>query len=204
MLALFLSVTLPTLTSAQSFPALYDVVAVAEDDVLNLRSEPSLAADVIGSLAHDQTGVEVVALSEDRAWARVNQGDGSGWVSRRFLDRQPFQLGGRAPDAASCYGTEPFWSLDIAPAQATFDTPDGLPLAFKVTQRLRSRNQLDRHMSVYESDIGGMVTTLKATACSDRMSDRVFGWELDLMLYVAGSANAQMFSGCCSIAPTAN
>lgn len=197
--ALLFILLLPPAGFAQSLPALYDVSDVSADDVLNVRQTPSVDSEVIGTLQPDATSIEVVAFDENQNWARLNLGEVSGWASLSFLKRQPYQLGGRPPETATCFGTEPFWSLSIAPDSATFSSPDALDLTFSKTQSLRSRNRLDRHMAVYENDLGGLVSTLKATQCSDGMSDRVFGWELDLMLFVAGNDNAQMFSGCCSI-----
>lgn len=195
---------LPPIAAAQNMPALYDVAGVSNNDVLNVRLAPNATSEVIGHFGPTQTGIEVVTLSDDQAWGRVNIAEGSGWASLRYLKRQPYQLGGRAPESATCYGTEPLWSLTVSPEDAIFATPDGLPLTFKRTQQLRSRNRMDRHMTVYENDLGGLVGTMRAVLCSDGMSDRAYGWELDLMLFVAGSDNAQMFSGCCSIAPPAN
>lgn len=192
---------LPAFASAQSLPALYDVSDVGSRDVLNVRRGPSTGFEVVGTLAADATAVEVVSIDAQRKWGLVNVGEISGWASLSFLRRQPLQIGGRAPERAQCFGTEPFWSFALDPESGTFSAPGALDLTFAKSQGLRSRNRLDRHMVIFESDLGGMVSTLKNTLCSDGMSERTFGWEVDLMLYVAGAANAQMFSGCCSIAP---
>ncbi|MEO1155590.1 MAG: SH3 domain-containing protein, partial [Pseudomonadota bacterium] len=50
----------PVWGAAQGYPALFDVTGVASDDVLNIRSAPSATAEIIGTLAHNETGVEVV------------------------------------------------------------------------------------------------------------------------------------------------
>ena len=59
---------------AQDFPALYAVTGVAADDVLNIRSRPDAGAPIIGALAPDSTGVEVLGRSGN--WALVSAGEG--------------------------------------------------------------------------------------------------------------------------------
>lgn len=56
------------------YPALHDVTGVAADDVLNIRSEPSASSPIIGTFSPFETDVEVVALSPDGGWGRVNAG----------------------------------------------------------------------------------------------------------------------------------
>ena len=84
-LVLTLALSGPALaTQEYILPTLFDVARVAADDVLNIRAEPDASAPIIGTLAFDATHVEVV---EQRAgWSRVNTGEGSGWVSDRYLD----------------------------------------------------------------------------------------------------------------------
>ena len=51
-------------------PTLFDVSGVSAGDRLNIRDRPSASGAVIGTLAPDATGVEVVA--ERNGWAMVN------------------------------------------------------------------------------------------------------------------------------------
>ena len=194
----------PTFASTEGWPALFDVTGVSADDVLNVRSRPDADGEIIGSLSPNATNVEVIRPDSAGGWGLVNSGEGTGWVSMAFLARQPGAWSGQFADRAQCFGTEPFWSADLSPESATFESPDALPLTFSETSALRSRNRIDRHTRVYEHTLGGMVATLRAAACSDGMSDRAYGWEIDLLLVIAGDANAQMFSGCCSLVPPAS
>ena len=59
------------------------LVAVAAGDRLNIRERPDASAPVIGTLAPDATGVEVVA--ERSGWAQVNTAERRGWVNAKFL-----------------------------------------------------------------------------------------------------------------------
>ena len=190
---------LPVFATVEGWPALYDVTGVAPDDVLNVRAAPRASAEIVGALPADGTAIEVIEITRNETWGLVNAGEVSGWASMAFLARRPGQWAGAAPELAHCVGTEPFWSLSIDGEQATFETPDALPLRFLRSSKLRSRNRIDRHAAVYENDLGGLVATLRNTSCNDGMSDRAFGWEVDLLLVVAGEDNAQLFSGCCSL-----
>ena len=124
-----LLVLLPTLAFAQMLPlpALHDVQGVAADDVLNIRSAPDAGAGVIGALAPDATGVEIVERSDDLKWGLVNSGEGAGWVALRFLQRQAGQDHGQFPPVAACSGTEPFWSMtrDAGADHWVYESPDG-------------------------------------------------------------------------------
>lgn len=199
--AFVVALAAPASATVEVWPALYDVTGVAEDDVLNIRAEPSVSSEIVGELAPDETAVEVIEMSRDGDWGRVNTDEASGWASLAFLTRRPGQWVGEAPRNARCFGTEPFWSLDIGDDGATFETPEAMPLDFERTARLGSRNRIDRFAQIYENELGGIVAALRNASCSDGMSDRAYGWEVDLLLVVAGEDNAQLFSGCCTIAP---
>ena len=70
-------------------PALFDVAGVGGGDRLNVREGPDARTAVVGSLAPDAKGVEVVAVDAAGAWGRVNTGERAGWVAMRYLAPQP-------------------------------------------------------------------------------------------------------------------
>lgn len=112
---LFLFACGPTSATTEGWPALFDVVGVSFDDVLNVRSSPDPDAEIIGDLAPSSKDVEVVRPDDTGNWGLVNSGEGTGWVSLAFLARQPGAWSGQFPDRAQCFGTEPFWSADLSP-----------------------------------------------------------------------------------------
>lgn len=66
--------------------ALFRVVNVAEDDVLNVRREPSPAADIVAGIA--PRTIDINVTGECRGdWCPVQSGRQSGWVHRYFLAR---------------------------------------------------------------------------------------------------------------------
>ncbi len=187
-------------TNAETFPAFYDVSGVAADDVLNVRIAPSSKGDLIGVLAPDQTDVEVVGVSEDGRWARVNIEESSGWASMQFLTLSqdyPF-----LPLAhLNCYGTEPFWSLD----RPRLDQPATLSIlgqtfeTWRQIQAARSNNRTDRFSVVANNENDIMVLTLTRGLCSDGMSDQLFGIQAEVIR--PASEDAAHLSGCCALQP---
>jgi hypothetical protein len=66
----------------------YQVIFVAEDDVLNVRTGPGTTNPVAGELPPDATNIIVVGPGEDVAgslWVPVVAGPLSGWVNGHFL-----------------------------------------------------------------------------------------------------------------------
>ncbi|QDI77515.1 peptide-binding protein [Leisingera aquaemixtae] len=180
--------------AAQEFPALYSVAGVAADDVLNIRSAPSASAEIIGTLAPDQAGVEVVAADGSGTWGLVNSGERSGWAALRYLTRASTEDGLALPRRFSCFGTEPFWILNITQdGAADYATPGG-HTRLKAGRVLTSRNHGGHYLLPLE---GGAGAVIRRSACSDGMSDRTFGLSVDL--FQLDTPDLQ--SGCCSLAP---
>jgi uncharacterized membrane protein len=185
------------------WPALYDVTGVAASDVLNIREAPEASAAIIGSLAPDAKGVELVRPNDRETWALVNTREGSGWVSLRFLARQPGQWVGSVPERALCTGTEPFWSLEIAGGALTYATPEDEGAPARIDSVEESRNIRGRHLlAATIARSGGpavdLLALLSNEACSDGMSDRAYGYRLDLVL--RGQDGTTLQSGCCALA----
>ena len=195
-LALILTLIAAPAWATQEYvlPTLFDVTGVAPDDVLNIRDAPSASGAIIGTLAHDATGIEVIG--ETRGWAQVNTGERSGWVHPRYLmyrtDVWPAE---GLPENFSCYGTEPFWSLRVDGDALIYDQPDGTDPPAPIRHIFSTGAFRDPTRAVLAGDM-----TLFATPklCSDGMSDRLFG--LEAML-IRGGAAPRMMTGCCSIAP---
>ncbi|MEM0946978.1 MAG: SH3 domain-containing protein [Pseudomonadota bacterium] len=183
----------PANAAADSWPALYDVVSVAADDTLNVRSGPGAGFDVVGTLAHDAEGIEVTEANEAATWGRINTGEASGWVSLKFMNRLPGQDTGHTPDIAQCFGTEPFWTVALEGDVLTFSSQDGPGWSEALANKATSRSYRNRH-----AFLGQTITLVVAKAsCSDGMSDRHYGLETDLVL--SAPDGAEMMSGCCTL-----
>jgi uncharacterized membrane protein len=177
---------------AQHLPALYDVVGVAADDVLNIREAPDAASPVVAGLAPGGRGIEVTALS-DNGWAWVNTAEGSGWVSLRYLEPGPHAPWWDPATRLSCYGTEPFWSLILSGDAARFTSALDENVRWTVTGRSTSYNRPD----VQGMTIGPGFAVLKAEACSDGMSDLNYGLALEFFRPEGDALGG--YSGCCTL-----
>lgn len=178
---------------ADVLPAFHDVTGVASDDVLNIRERPDATAPIIGTLDPQTTGVEVVAVTGD--WAMVNTPDASGYAAIRFLTRQDGPDWNTLERPLHCLGTEPFWSLAIAPANRTawLSTPEELdpePMAIGTIWPA-----LPWSSSAAFAVPDGFVA-LSPAACSDGMSDRSYAIAVDIFLHGAGGSR---LSGCCTL-----
>ena len=85
-------------------------------------------------------------------------------------------------------GTEPFWSLAIRPDKMVLSRPDEMDFAAP-----NNGPQVEGDTAVWDG--GPLKVTLRVEACSDGMSDRMYGFsavaELTGMALLKGCANRQ-------------
>lgn len=198
----------PCLATQDQWPALFDVTGVEPGDVLNIRAEPSGSAPIIGTLAHDAEDVEIIRPNDRHSWGMINLGEGAGWISLAFVTRGPGQWLGATPVVRSCFGTEPFWSLEIDDAEMTLTRPDAAPREGLISGRYTSRSRRDTHAfrgSFFPDEDGeiALVATMRLASCNDGMSNREYGVAIDVLLSPSSFPdNAERFglySGCCSL-----
>jgi SH3-like domain-containing protein len=72
---------------AQEGARSYRVVYVAPDDVLNIRSGPSVGYPVVGMIPPRGRGVRIVGECDE--WCPVRYNGASGWVNGRYLAAEP-------------------------------------------------------------------------------------------------------------------
>ena len=178
-------------------PALYDVTGVADDDVLNIRALPSSDAEIIGGIEPFETEVEVIAVSRNSEWGLVNAGEFSGWASLSFLTPSEVTTGAYGlPIGFSCFGTEPFWSLQITEAglevitPETIDAPDTYPIEAIYPDVQGPRDLTWGMLMLWSEDGEARQARVLPGQCSDGMSDRAYG--LHFVDPVIGY-------GCCSL-----
>lgn len=196
---LALCLILPTALWAQSLPALYDVTNVQANDTLNIRQSPSVSASIIGGLTPDQTGVEVIARNDEGDWGLINTGEMAGWVSLRYLARQPGQDDDGLPRPLACSGTEPFWSFALhTDPTAQFQWIDTEPVLFESVFTVDSSNRTDRYAIFADGGDKVLTSVISRARCSDGMSDNAYGLGIDILL--TDESEVRFFSGCCAIA----
>ena len=187
--------------AAQVLPSLFDVTRVGPGSVLNVRAAPGTSAPVIGTLAPDAKGIEIVAVDPTGGWGQHNLREGAGWSSLGFLAERPgVWTPGSLPQGLACLGTEPFWNLRTEAGALVFETPELLRDLGPVTA-LDTGIPTDVRRALLASDDGTRITaTTTPEACSDGMSDRAFALGAMVLLEEEGAAPA-LLTGCCSIAP---
>ncbi len=187
-------------TQEYILPTLFDVTGVAQDDRLNIRAAPNAGADILGTLAPDAQGIEVVGNDASGRWARVNTGEQSGWVAMRYLMyRVDVWQDDALPPTLRCFGTEPFWSLAPESDTLVMQTPQTrttLPLRSVVSTGIFRDPRRGIVARDTQTRLGATVVPM---ACSDGMSDRAFG--LDVTVMIEDAQGTTMLTGCCSIAP---
>lgn len=179
--------------TAEIYPAMHRVQDVAADDVLNIRAAPDPSAEVVGTLAPDATGVEVISVTD--GWALVNTADGSGYAALRFLRPVGRPDWNQLTEPLSCFGTEPFWSLTIDAASGTmsFATPE----PEDAWQGPIGRTWPGAPWSLSAAlDLPDGLAVLQPAICSDGMSDWTFGIAIDVFLR---NGDRQRLSGCCTL-----
>lgn len=191
-------------------PMFYDVTGVEATDVLNIRTSPDPGSEIVGTLAPDQSNVEVIALSEGRGWGQINADEQAGWVSMRYMQESdaPFWWELRRP--LSCFGTEPFWSATI-----NGDTSGGIALDV-AGEELLEMNFDWLHTAWGNTAWGQQVTALlnfagndtraaavvQAQSCNDGMSDFEYGIAIHVVVSQGNDDDrfaSQSWSGCCSM-----
>ncbi len=177
-------------------PSLYFVVDVATNDVLNIRDEPNAGAEIIGSLSHDAIGVEIIARSDNGRWGLVNTQEQSGWTSLRFLEEQPFQS--FPAESYSCFGTEPFWHAEVIGNELEWSAIGYPPTLLTQTWSGGSMRQ-DRYAMRAANTLLSSTLVVRKNLCSDGMSDRLYGLEVDMVVGPPNSSDAAFYSGCCSL-----
>ena len=187
---------------ADPVPQLHDVTGVASNDVLNIRAEPTARAPIIGALAPNARGIEVTALNANRTWGRINTGEGSGWVSMRYMAARGVHIDNyNLPVGMRCFGTEPYWSLrheNGTIIYAPFDSPDTPAQQWELVIAQDTGIADDFRRMIRAQGSAGMLTAFVYPGqCSDGMSDRLYGLSLALM----PGNSAPLLSGCCSLAP---
>lgn len=188
-------------TQEYILPALFDVTGVEADDVLNVRTAPDSGAEIIGKLRHDARDIEVVAHDETGRWARVNAAERSGWVATRYLAyRTGVWENDGLPESLHCLGTEPFWSLRRTDERLSLATPGAPDQTLALETVLGTGVFRDPRRALIARDGDRRLTAvIVPTACTDGMSDRAFGLEINVV--VEGDARTGLLNGCCSIQP---
>ena len=184
------------------FPRYYEVSGISPGDALNVRAGPSTQFRDIGNLRPDGSPVEILSYSEDVKWGRLVWGEGNGWVFLDFLKPIfPEKLSGvEVPIGLMCSGTEPFWDFTIASAaEVQFnmlfsDTVASAAIDAAVVADSRPTTPV---AVIASSEQAELMAILDRQQCTDGMTDREYGWSVDLL--VTQQNSPRFLTGCCTL-----
>lgn len=181
-------------SGANALQDYYAVTGVAPDDTLNVRMAPNGRAEIIGTLAHNASPIEIIRT--ENGWGMFPVGETSGWVSMNFLRPidQPMIGDTLVPDGIRCVGTEPFWSVTLsASGAAAFHQNWDSDRSYSLTGAARSENAFMVSAIMLENG----VAFITPGQCNDGMSDAEFGW--DGYFVLGGPDRSSVLSGCCAL-----
>ncbi len=204
---LLLLFAFPVFSQAEPVPLyLHQVVGVAKNDTLNIRSQPDVRAEIVGALQPDSY-IDVLDTSPDGRWAFVSSGSGSGWVSSRFLHiaegQNPATGAPPLPGLLVCQSSGPAWDATLSASEGliTYEY-EGSPWyeGAEGTQRRISpvthlTNAPGRSYDKYLFTAGQYTGVLTRARCDDEETASRYAWGLDLIINRA--EGVRMLSGCC-------
>ncbi len=184
-------------------PGYFRVVGVSAGDTLNVRAEPTAAAEIVAELAPGASPVEVLEVTNTGSaeWGRVLAADGNGWVSMKFLGPITVPTIGETsvPVGLVCAGAEPFWDAEFTAGGLRLSSTGQPDLLLPIETAISAIARNHRFAIVARQGQSRITTALgRFEQCSDGMSDRDYGWRADML--VEGSANAPYaLEGCCRL-----
>ncbi len=188
-------------------PAYYRVFGVDVDDSLKIRADPVAGAPVIGEYAPEAGPVEILKIED--GWGYVIAGEGNGWVNMAHLSEIPVSKVGESylPQGLTCAGTEPFWYSEISAGEITYSRLDDAGLRFSIMEaggfegRVGPNSFIQASMANEANETNGPDSVLYAVVsgrqCTDGMSDRDYGWWVNLLITTPRGTSA--LDGCCSL-----
>ena len=179
-------------------PSYFRVFDVGASGSLKIRSEPVAGGMVIGEYALDAGPVEILKIVD--GWGYVIAGEGNGWVNMSHLLEIPVPRVGRSqlPEGLVCIGNEPFWNIEISAETIAYSRLDEVDQDFSIIEAGGYDGRAGADGFVQASGVDSILYALvSARQCSDGMSDRNYGWWVNLLRTSASGTNA--VTGCCSI-----
>jgi uncharacterized membrane protein len=175
---------------AEPAGATLSVYGVGDNDTLRMRAGPSASTPETGSIPPNGDGIEAGDPTDNLNWLSVTYKGKTGFVNTSFLAYGAQATRDRLPVRLQCFGTEPFWSIDVgyhrALANLVFsESKAELSLADPETSRgfvspwlLRGEGAAD-------------FLLIDAKKCSDGMSDTDYSYSL------SAEVGGVLLKGCC-------
>jgi uncharacterized membrane protein len=169
----------------------YGVYNVRPGDTLNMRVRPDARARVVATIPHNGEGITLTGRTAPGDWVEANFNRNRGWVNARYLGFGSGRWG--LPAYLDCSGTEPFWSIALAPNVARADLMFAQRrYSFKLDRAKQAMNRADLWHIKASSRGGEMSLLVRHEVCSDGMSDTRYPFSA-----VALVGGHDVIAGCC-------
>lgn len=196
---------LGSIAQAYDWPARYSVIGVADGDLLAIHADTSIESEVLAGYVFDAKAVEVIELSADGIWGRVNLSESTGWIAMENMLR----VEDNVPTTYACFGSDPSWNLNLSESGASrWQTPDtdGAVKFEAEADKLTFNGQITMtETSVRPGLEVKFDAKMTPAACTYPAKNNLFGLKIDVLLKgFAGFASPEgdeAVSGCCSLQP---
>jgi len=170
----------------------YSVFGVRQGDMLNMRAQPSAYAPIVQAIPFNGEGIVLSGRTAPNGWVEAIYQRRRGWVNGRFLG---FGGAGRyqLPAFLDCSGTEPFWSIGLAPGTARAEMMFAeRRYFFRLIRAQQAMNRTDIWLIRGAARPGDLRLIVRHEACNDGMSDNRYPFSTVAMI-----SGLNMVAGCC-------
>ncbi len=179
----------------------YNVINVAANDQLNIRAEPSAAAEITGTLSFDAKAVKTTGGSRQigrATWVEIILEGRKGWVNAAFVTptQSPSSL---FREPLTCSGTEPFWAMQLDNTRGDFDSlAEGKSVIDFQTSRSAHGVPIIWSLKGTTGPAHSPVFALleETNQCSDGMSDLTYRYSVRIDI-----EDGPFYAGCCNPHP---
>ena len=169
----------------------YTVYGVRQGDTLNMRLQPNPSAPVVQTIPFDGRDIGLTGREAAGGWVEINFNRKRGWVNARFLGYGTGRY--QVPAFLDCFGTEPFWSINLRPGSAQADLAFAeRRIVYNLTRAETAMNRSDVLHIRGASRPGEMSLIIRNESCSDGMSDNNYPYSVVALL-----SRFNVIAGCC-------
>lgn len=173
------------------------VTRVADDDVLNMRAEPTAKAAVVYSIPYDATNL--LRLDIRKGWVKVHYSGHNGWIYDKYVkESAPVSALNVFGGELFCVGTEPHWNLETQKQIVRLSELDDDTSLLISSNFRNSVNRTDTwlvSLSTPERERLLNQAIIQKQVCSDGMSEEDYPYTIQLLT----TYHTKLMSGCCKL-----
>jgi len=186
----------------------YQVVNVASNDVLNVRSEATSKSSLVGSLEYNAVNIILTGKESRKGkylWVEIKHNNIVGWVNSKYIEKQTSRgvtqvakIQAQGFENLTCNGSEPDWFMTLDPAKKTLELESiSFEKIFFASLEIKpSKNNTNKWFVNANSNNGGeklSISLIETNQCSVDMSDFTYKYAINI-----NRENNGVYSGCCN------